>query len=301
MDLFEIGFVLLGGSEGAEGGFFLAAAVYCQLAVMSRWKAKFSRGPAETMMLACQVRLLFSLLPRPLFCKSLIRLERLRRNVRVFFKLCRDTGHNEQRRVLRVKSPLGAFHAVASASPEERVLPEQCPYKSVGSLSKGAWRSAQVTLGGGQNDWQRSIRERDLMEYLVAVILGLAVAGFAAASGFDRDRAFYPTVLIVIGSYYSLFAVMGASGYSTLGIEIAVGLVFAVFAVLGFKNSMWVAAAGIAGHGLFDFLVHPVLVTNPGMPVWWPGFCGTIDIVLGGWLAIRLWRMPKLTGVGGAR
>lgn len=128
------------------------------------------------------------------------------------------------------------------------------------------------------------------MEYLVAVVLGLVVAGFAAASGFDRDRAFYPTVLIVVGSYYPLFAVMGASQYSTLEIEIGVGLVFSVLAVLGFKKSMWLAAAGIAGHGLFDFFVHPSLITNPGMPVWWPGFCGTIDFVLGGWLAICLWR-----------
>ena len=128
------------------------------------------------------------------------------------------------------------------------------------------------------------------MEYLVAVILGVVVAGFAKMSGFDRDRSFYPTVLVVVGSYYSLFAVMGSSGYSTLGIEIAAGLVFAVLAVLGFKKSMWLAALGIAGHGFFDFFVHPTLVTNPGMPVWWTGFCGTIDIVLGGWLAICLWR-----------
>jgi hypothetical protein len=127
------------------------------------------------------------------------------------------------------------------------------------------------------------------MEYLVAVILGLVVAGFAAMSGFDRDRAFYPTVLIVVASYYPLFAVMGASRPS-LETEIVVGLVFSVFAILGFKKIMWVAAAGIAGHGFFDFIVHPALVPNPGMPVWWPGFCGTIDIVLGAWLAIRLWQ-----------
>ncbi|MFL6446392.1 MAG: hypothetical protein ACJ746_01655 [Bryobacteraceae bacterium] len=49
------------------------------------------------------------------------------------------------------------------------------------------------------------------MEYLVALILGLVVTGFATISGFDRDRAFYPTVLMVIASYYSLFAVMGSS------------------------------------------------------------------------------------------
>lgn len=138
------------------------------------------------------------------------------------------------------------------------------------------------------------------MEYLVAVILGLAVAGFGTASGFDRDRAFYPTVLIVVASYYALFAVMGfavmgfsvtgVSRYSTLGIEIAVGLGFSVLAVLGFQKSLWLAAAGIAGHGFFDFFVHHALVTNSGMPVWWPGFCGTIDIVLGGWLAVRLWK-----------
>jgi len=130
------------------------------------------------------------------------------------------------------------------------------------------------------------------MEYLIGAVLGVAVGVFARLSEFDRDRAFYPTVMIVIASYYSLFAVMGASRDSTLGIEIAIGLVFSVFAVLGFKKNMWLTAAAIAGHGVFDFFVHHALVTNPGMPVWWPGFCGTIDIVLGGWLAICLWRAP---------
>jgi hypothetical protein len=132
------------------------------------------------------------------------------------------------------------------------------------------------------------------MEYIVAAILGLAVSGFAAVSGFDRDRSFYPTVLIVVGSYYALFAVMGAQPHPSLEVEIAAGLVFSVLAVLGFRKSLWLAVAGIAGHGLFDFFIHPSLVANPGMPVWWPGFCGTIDIVLGGLFAIRLWKAPSL-------
>jgi len=132
------------------------------------------------------------------------------------------------------------------------------------------------------------------MEYLIGAVLGVAVGVFARLSEFDRDRAFYPTAMIVIASYYSLFAVMGASPHSTLEIEIAIGLLFSVFAVLGFKKSLWLAAAAITGHGVFDFFIHNALVTNPGMPVWWPGFCGTIDIVLGAWLAIRLWKTPKL-------
>lgn len=139
------------------------------------------------------------------------------------------------------------------------------------------------------------------MEYLVGVILGVVVAGFAKVIGFDRDRSFYPTVMIVIASYYALFALMGASHHSTLEIEIAVGLVFVGFAALGFKKNMWLVAAAIAGHGFFDFFVHDALVTNPGMPIWWPGFCGTIDIVLGGWLAVCLWKTPKPDGGAGAK
>jgi hypothetical protein len=59
------------------------------------------------------------------------------------------------------------------------------------------------------------------MEYLIGLILSLAVAGLATVVDFDRERAFYPTVMIVIASYYVLFAVMGASKH-TLTIEIVV-------------------------------------------------------------------------------
>ena len=44
------------------------------------------------------------------------------------------------------------------------------------------------------------------MEYLIGVLLALAVAGIGAGIGFDRDRSFAPVVLIVIASYYVLFA-----------------------------------------------------------------------------------------------
>ena len=124
------------------------------------------------------------------------------------------------------------------------------------------------------------------MEYLIGVLLALSVAGSAKMIGLDRSRAFYPTVLIVVGSYYSLFAVMGASG-ATLGIETTVGLGFSLLAAFGFRRNMWIVAAAIAAHGLFD-LFHHSLIQNPGVPVWWPGFCATVDLMLGAWLGIRL-------------
>jgi hypothetical protein len=129
------------------------------------------------------------------------------------------------------------------------------------------------------------------MEYLIGLILSLAVAGFAIIVGFDRDRSFYPTVLIVIASYYVLFAVMGASE-RTLVIEIAAASVFLLFAVLGFRKNFWLVSAAIVGHGIFDF-VHHLLIENPGVPRWWPGFCLAFDVIFGGSLAIHLIRRSK--------
>ena len=134
------------------------------------------------------------------------------------------------------------------------------------------------------------------MEYLIGVVLSLAVAGSVKLIGLDRGRSFYPTVMIVIASYYVLFAAMGASS-RTLIAEIVVGSGFSLLAVLGFKKSFWVVAAAMVGHGVFDF-VHHFFINNPGMPPWWPGFCGAFDVVFGGLLMARLIRHPEIVREG---
>jgi hypothetical protein len=104
---------------------------------------------------------------------------------------------------------------------------------------------------------------------------------------------FYPTVLIIIASYYVLFAVMGASG-RTVVIEIFAASGFLLFAILGFKRNLWLAAAAIVGHGCFDF-VHHFFIENPGVPRWWPGFCLAFDVIFGGSLAVHLMRRSILS------
>jgi hypothetical protein len=127
------------------------------------------------------------------------------------------------------------------------------------------------------------------MPYLVAVVLALLIVAVTRVSGMDRDRALYPVALIVIGSYYVLFATMGGSTPSIITETIG-AMVFLAIAVIGFRVNLWIVALAIVGHGLFDFFVHPHLVTNPGMPAWWPAFCGTIDVALGILIAILLSR-----------
>jgi hypothetical protein len=126
------------------------------------------------------------------------------------------------------------------------------------------------------------------MEYLIGVGLAVVVCGFALLAGFDRDRAFYPTLLTVIATYYILFAVMGSS-MSALSIESMVAGAFLVLAVAGFKKSLWLVVAALAGHGVVD-LFHHLFIQNPGVPMWWPGFCLSFDILAGGFLAILLTR-----------
>jgi hypothetical protein len=123
--------------------------------------------------------------------------------------------------------------------------------------------------------------------------VGLAAAALTALlgriGGFDRDRAFYCTLLIVVASYYVLFAAMGGSAH-TLVVELAVMGIFAAAAVAAFRGRLWIAAAGLVGHGTFDMLVHGRVVANPGVPEWWPAFCAAYDVAAGLFLAWLLTR-----------
>jgi hypothetical protein len=124
------------------------------------------------------------------------------------------------------------------------------------------------------------------MPYLIGVVLSLGVAAFARVVGFDRDRAFYATVLLVIASYYVLFGAMAGSLQAVL-VEAAVMAAFAAVAVAGFKRSVWILVIGLAGHGIFDAL-HGLVLHNPGVPGWWPAFCGAYDVTAAAYLALRL-------------
>jgi len=126
------------------------------------------------------------------------------------------------------------------------------------------------------------------MEYLVGFLLALSSGFGATLIGFDRDRAFYPTVMVVIALLYGLFAMLGNSLHA-LAAEAIPMAVFLAAAVVGFKRSLWVVAAALAGHGVFD-LLHRHWIDNPGVPAWWPGFCSSYDIMAAAYLAWMLAR-----------
>jgi hypothetical protein len=123
------------------------------------------------------------------------------------------------------------------------------------------------------------------MEYLIGVTMALGVGLFTTVVGFDRDRSFYPAIMIVIASYYDLFAIMGSG--AALGWETAGFAAFALAAVVGFRTSLWIVVVALVGHGLFDW-VHGQLIENAGVPTWWPMWCLAYDVAAGAYLAWRL-------------
>lgn len=120
----------------------------------------------------------------------------------------------------------------------------------------------------------------------IGTAAAIAVAVFARIVGLDRDRAFYPTVLIVVASYYILFGVMGGD-MRALAMDMAGVLAFVALALIGFRGNQWALVIGLAAHGVFD-AVHVHIIANAGVPAWWPAWCGAYDVTAAACLAFLL-------------
>jgi hypothetical protein len=114
------------------------------------------------------------------------------------------------------------------------------------------------------------------LPFAIGIVLSVGVAVFARQVGLDRDRAFYPTVMIVIALYYVLFAVMSGS-VQTVVIESVVMTLFAAAAVAGFKWNAWIVVVALAGHGVFD-AVHGHVIENAGVAGGWAAGCVAVAV-----------------------
>jgi hypothetical protein len=131
--------------------------------------------------------------------------------------------------------------------------------------------------------------------FLVGVACALAVGIYGTIVGLDRERAFYPTALVVIASYYILFAVM-AGASSALGPELLIFALFAVGSAWGYRRDLRLVLVGLAAHGVMDFF-HGGIISNPGVPSWWPAWCGAYDITAAVYLVILVSRR-RVSGAG---
>ena len=148
---------------------------------------------------------------------------------------------------------------------------------------------ADATLNDALCVWSE---ERTVIEALMGAAVG--VLTIVIARFIRGERWLYALGLLVLPGLYALFALRvdePAVGIKEMvyGVPwVVAGLVFAFVSV---RRSAVVVGASWLLHGLYD-LVHSQLITNTGVPGWYPIFCFVVDVVVGAYLLWLSRRVP---------
>jgi hypothetical protein len=131
---------------------------------------------------------------------------------------------------------------------------------------------------------------------VIEALIGAAVGVLTIVSArFIRgERWLYALGLLILPGIYVFFALQ--AGERAVGVKemiygvpyVVVGLVFAFVSV---RQSAVVVGVFWLLHGLYD-LVHSRLITNTGVPGWYPIFCFVVDAVVGSYLLWLSRRVP---------
>lgn len=105
----------------------------------------------------------------------------------------------------------------------------------------------------------------------------------------------YPFVLALYPFFYFGFAIYANDNSALLNELTYAAPIFIICILTALKNikySAFILSIGYIGHGCYD-IVHHLLFINPGMPAWWPEFCGTIDIIIGFYIFVIAINLPN--------
>jgi hypothetical protein len=131
-----------------------------------------------------------------------------------------------------------------------------------------------------------------VIEALIGAAVG--VLTIATARFIRGERWLYSVGLLTLPSLYASFALQ-AGQHAVAVAEMIYGLPFLVagivFAVVSVRHSAIVVGVFWLLHGLYD-LVHSQLITNTGVPGWYPIWCFVVDAVVGSYLLWLSRRIP---------
>ncbi|MDD5052866.1 MAG: hypothetical protein PHO27_09085 [Sulfuricurvum sp.] len=117
----------------------------------------------------------------------------------------------------------------------------------------------------------------------IGVLIGIFVILRFKKRKLERTRWAYPVFLATFPLYYILFALY-AMDYKALLNEIIISILFLVIAYISYryknKITLILLSIGYILHAVYDF-IHDYLFSNAGIPVWWPYFCSSVDIIMG--------------------
>jgi hypothetical protein len=132
---------------------------------------------------------------------------------------------------------------------------------------------------------------------VIEAVIGAAVGGLTigVARIIRGQRWLYALGLLTLPSLYAMFALR--AGQQAVAVrEMMYGTPFIVAglvcAFVSIRQSAIVVGAFWMLHGVYD-LIHGRLITNAGVPDWYPIWCFAVDVVVGAYLIWLARRLPQ--------
>ena len=122
---------------------------------------------------------------------------------------------------------------------------------------------------------------------IIGLIISIIIIVRLKQTRLENSKLSYSLLLFTFPVYYLIFAIYNKD-YAALAFEFFVGLLFFSIATLSLNLSTFyrfgLLTIGYLLHGVYD-VTHNDIFINTGTPLWWPVFCGVIDIFIGLYLA----------------
>ena len=126
----------------------------------------------------------------------------------------------------------------------------------------------------------------------VGALLAIGMIGLLERHRREQASYVYAAALVVAAAVYAAFSMNAGPGMWVL-IELSGVVVFGTVAVLGFRKSMAILAAGWTLHVGWD-IMHEIVDSDSFVPGWYPLLSVAFDLVVGLHL-FRTWRRRALT------
>ena len=132
-----------------------------------------------------------------------------------------------------------------------------------------------------------------MVEAIWGVVAAIAIIILAQVlSRFFSIKLFATACLVAIAFIYVGFSLKDNPASSII-LESGVAILLYFVALFGYTRNSSLIAYGIIFHGIWDILHHEQVLLTTDVPVYWPTFCFTIDIIDGLYFLIIFKRKAK--------
>ena len=139
----------------------------------------------------------------------------------------------------------------------------------------------------------------NIYAFAIGIVIAVIVVLRFRARRLEKTKWAYPMFLATFPVYYWVFAVY-ASDYTALLNEVVASAAFLAIAYVAYKfrsfATLLLLAAGYVAHAAYDFY-HDSLFSNSGVPAWWPEFCGSVDVLIGGYVAYLAFALHRRAAI----